>query len=311
MKKKILFTGGGGAATEFLWRYLSSRYEVYFADADLNAIDDKIPEENKVKIPFANQNDFIEVLAQQVTELAIDILIPSVDEELIIVGENLNKFTAKVLLPEVEFIRSMLDKLTSIEAIAGKGLVHPKTFLVNNSKLISFPQIIKPRTGRGSRGVSILNNSQEVQAYMVLNQAEPDEIISQELATGVEYTVLIAANMNSELKAIVPVKIEQKKGITIRAKTEQESKVIAYCREFQNKFKATGVYNLQCILTENGQVIPFEINPRISTTFCLGIAAGFDPFDILFDDKNNSEIFYPKSTFTLKRNWHNNITEVK
>lgn len=307
MKKKILFTGGGGAATEFLWRFLSERYELFFADADISAIDDKIPEKNKVEIPFANDKSFIETLSQRVTDYSIDILVPSVDEELIIIGQNLDQFSAKVLLPSVEFVSNMLDKLLSMEEIAAKGLFHPKTLPVTDSEQISFPQIVKPRSGRGSRGVSILHDIKEVEAYMVLNRVEPDEIISQQLIIGTEYTVLIAADMQANLKAIVPVRIGQKKGITIRAATELQTDIIDYCKNFQNAFKVTGVYNLQCILTGDGQVVPFEINPRISTTFCLGVAAGFDPFEIIFNENDKSEVFYPNQTYTLKRNWHNNI----
>ncbi len=307
MKKKILFTGGGGAATEFLWRFLSERYELFFADADISAIDDKVSKKNKVEIPYANDESFIEILSQRVTDYSIDILVPSVDEELIVIGQNLDRFSAKVLLPNVEFVRSMLDKLLSMEEIAAKGLIHPKTLPVIDAEQISFPQIVKPRSGRGSRGVSILNNINEVEAYMVLNRVEPHEIISQQLALGTEYTVLIAADMHANLKAIVPVRIGLKKGITIRAETELQSDIIDYCKNFQSAFKVTGVYNLQCILTAEGEVIPFEINPRISTTFCLGVAAGFDPFEVIFNEKDESEVFYPNQTYTLKRYWHNNI----
>jgi len=305
--KKILFTGGGGAATEFLWRNLKGRYKLYFADADIRAIDDRIPLENKIEIPFANANDFVDKLSEIVRELSIDILVPAVDEELVIIGKNRDLFTSHVLLPEVDFVSGMLDKLESMKLIANKDLACPITKSAKYSSSIGYPQIVKPRSGRGSRGVSILNSVEEVVAYMVLNRVNHEDIISQELALGIEYTVLIAADMNAKLKAIVPVRIEQKKGITIRAETEMQDSVIEYCKDFQNKFNVTGVYNLQCILTKDGKVLPFEINPRISTTFCLGVAAGFDPFVRLYNKDDNESIFYPESTFRLKRNWHNNI----
>ena len=41
--KKILFTGGGGTGNEAIYRLLSSKYEVNFADADLKAISNSIP----------------------------------------------------------------------------------------------------------------------------------------------------------------------------------------------------------------------------------------------------------------------------
>ncbi|EPJ54045.1 MAG: hypothetical protein OFPI_07910 [Osedax symbiont Rs2] len=311
MKKRILFTGGGGAATEFLSAYLSKRYEVFFADACLDAIDDRISEKHKIEIPLASSEEFIDSLLDIVIDYSIDFLVPSVDEELIEIAENRHKFQCEILLPESGFIRSMLDKFECINCIAVKGLNHPLTLPVSDSGIVGFPQIVKPRSGRGSRGVSVINGTKDLAAYMIVNKALPDSLISQRLAVGTEYTVLVAADFNAELKAIVPVRIEQKKGITIRAETEKNLMVIKYCKEFQEKFQATGVYNLQCIVTPEGEVIPFEINPRISTTFCLSIAAGFDPFKMLEGENFEDAVFYPEKKFVLKRNWHNNIQEVK
>lgn len=310
MKKRILFTGGGGAGTESLWCTLSNRYEIFFADACKDSIDDVIPASNKIEIPLASAANYLIELENIILEKKIDILVPGVDEELMIIAKSRSQLQAKVLLPSVEFIECMLDKLLCIKAMKAKGLAVPQTLLAENANDIGFPQIIKPRSGRGSRGVAIVRTIEEVTAYKVFYRVEKGSIISQELAEGIEYTVLIAADMEANLRAIVPVKIIQKKGITIRAATEFESNIIEYCKTFQAKFKATGLYNLQCILTSTGKVVPFEINPRVSTTFCLSVAAGFDPFKILFDTSRQNNVFYPEKNHTLKRNWHNTIVEV-
>jgi carbamoyl-phosphate synthase large subunit len=310
MKKIILFTGGGGAGTESLWRSLSNKYDIFFADASKENIDDLIPAANKIEIPLANDPRFLVELEKIIFDKKIDILVPGVDEELATIAKNRKQLKVKILLPDLEFIECMLDKLLCIQSMKGKGLVVPRTVLAENAYDIGFPQIIKPRSGRGSRGVAIVRTIEEVLAYKIFFRVKKESVISQELAKGTEYTVLIAADMQANLKAIVPVKIIQKKGITIRAVTEFENNIIEYCKSFQTKFKTTGIYNLQCILTDTGQVIPFEVNPRISTTFCLSIAAGFDPFNTLFEKCSQNEVFYPEKTLTLKRNWHNTIIEI-
>jgi carbamoyl-phosphate synthase large subunit len=310
MRKRILFTGAGGAGTESLWTTLSDRYELIFADACKDSIDDIIPTSNKVEIPLANAPEYLIELRKVILERKIDILVPGVDEELAIISQNSNHLKVKILLPSLEFIECMLDKLLCIKIMEEKGLAAPRTLLAEDASDIGFPQIIKPRSGRGSRGVAIVNSIEEVLAYKVFYRAKEGSIISQELAKGVEYTVLIAADMQANLKAIVPVKIIQKKGITIRATTEFQSHIVEYCKSFQSKFNVTGLYNLQCILTSTGKVIPFEINPRVSTTFCLSIAAGFDPFNTLFETNNENKVFYPEKKHTLKRNWHNSIVEI-
>jgi len=59
MSLRILFTGGGGAGNEAIWRLLSHKYELFFADACLDSIDKLIPQERRFTIPFANQDDFV------------------------------------------------------------------------------------------------------------------------------------------------------------------------------------------------------------------------------------------------------------
>ena len=310
MKQRILFTGGGGAGTQSLWTSLSSRYDIFFADACKDRIDDIVTESNKVAIPLASADNFILELLRVIQDKRIDVLVPGVDEELLVISQNKALLDTKILLPNSDFIEQMLDKLICMQTMHAKGLTVPKTQLISQESDISFPQIIKPRSGRGSRGVAIVNSAEEISAYEVFYKTEKNSIICQELAFGTEYTVLIAADINARLKAIIPVKVEQKKGITIRATTEIQKEVIDYCTLFQKTFKASGIYNLQCILTKENKVIPFEINPRISTTFCLGIAAGFDPFTSLFTENLTSKVFYPEKKYTLKRNWHNQIKEV-
>ena len=63
------------------------------------------------------------------------------------------------------------------------------------------------------------------------------------------------------------------------------------------------------MLTNEGLVLPFEINPRISTTFCLAMAAGLDPIEAFLDN------FVPLKSYLdyndnvrIRRFWHNNIS---
>ena len=107
------------------------------------------------------------------------------------------------------------------------------------------------------------------------------------------------------LVAVVPVRVESKKGVTIRAETEANEKVIIFCRLVHERLPCSGTYNIQLILTESGDVIPFEINPRISTTFCLVVAAGIDPIQAFAApyDKANAQTF--SSGVSVHRHYYN------
>ena len=75
--------------------------------------------------------------------------------------------------------------------------------------------------------------------------------------------------------AVIPVRVDLKRGITIFAEVDANEFVIDYCTKFQKQFNEKGIFNIQCILTEHQEVFPFEVNPRVSTTFCLAISRWF------------------------------------
>ena len=54
---KILFTSGGSAGMEALWRLYDGVYEVHFADAILDAINPVVPAKNRHKISFGFPRD--------------------------------------------------------------------------------------------------------------------------------------------------------------------------------------------------------------------------------------------------------------
>ena len=120
----------------------------------------------------------------------------------------------------------------------------------------------------------VLNSEQDLNAYIRLSEISAQDIVVQDLLVGQEYTVMMAADASANLHAVVPVQVDVKRGVTIRAKTNFEPSVIAMCRKIHRAIPARGCYNIQLMFTPAGEVMPFEINPRISTTFCLGVASG-------------------------------------
>lgn len=306
MKKKLLFTGGGGAGNEAIWRLLSNKYEVYFADCNIEAIDSLIPEENRIEILQANDSSFIENLIKVCSRLEIDILIPGVDEELLQLAEQKKLFNCLIYLPDSNFVECMLNKYDCANKIKAAGLDAPKTYYINDWPLLKLPMIVKPKSGRGSRGVMAINTEEELSAYRVFNKYNDNDLIVQELIIGTEYTVFVSANKFGELNCIIPVKVNQKRGVTISAVTENNDKVIEYVKNFHRKFKTKCIYNLQCILTDQDEVFPFEINPRISTTFCMALAAEFDPFKEFH--KTTDTVFKINKQVNLQRNWKNTLT---
>jgi len=302
---RLLFTGGGGAGSESIYRLLSDRYDIHFADADINAIDQQIPVSHRHKIPMADSPDFSLIVEELCVQLSIDLLIPTVDEELLKLKEL---DVVDVMLPQTNYIETMLDKLHSIQLLSKFNLDVPKTILVDDyteTNCIDFPCIIKPRNGRGSRNVYTIEDPEQISAYLKLTGLQRGEAILQKKIFGDEYTVLVSADQKANLHAIVPIKVGIKRGITIKAETESNSIVEGACRVIHEKIPAQGCYNIQLMLTSSGKVFPFEVNPRISTTFCMSLEAGINPIELYMQDRAPETLSIFQSGIKLSRYWRN------
>lgn len=307
--KRLLFTGGGGAVYEALCRLWQSRYDMHFVDANPDAFSPDLPRERCHVGPLGSDPGFAAATAALCKKLNVDLLVPAVDEELrhaARVGEIAPGLA--IMLPGTDYVVTMLDKLKMAESLRGKRLPVPRTVTFERIAEIGFPCFAKPRHGRGSRGVQILRDAAAAAAYRTLSGLADDQIVVQDLLEGQEYTVMMAADREARLHAVVPVKVLLKRGITLRAETEANAAVIDVCAAIHRALPTTGCYNIQLCLTSNQSVLPFEINPRISTTFCLGAAAGVDPVDIFLRNEPPRGLCEFRAGVKLQRSWHNHIS---
>ena len=305
----LLFTGGGGASSEALYRLLGNRYNLYFADADPDARPYAVPSSAWRSIPFATALDFVDHVTRLCRELKADLLVPGVDEELLPISRARATLGCDVMLPPTEFVANHLDKLTSNTLLKTFGVPVPETEALAGRRRISFPCIVKPRQGRGSRNVAVVDSEEELNAHVLISRRPAADFIVQERLQGQEYTVTMVADRTGRLRAVVPVKVWLKRGITLRAETDRDDAVMAACVAIHAAQPVPGCFNIQAVKTETGVVKPFEINPRISTTTCLALAAGVDIVDLYRDDGSPSTVAGGLADFQdglrLKRSWHN------
>ena len=116
---------------------------------------------------------------------------------------------------------------------------------------------------------------------------------------------MMCANENGILKAIVPIKIIKKRGITIKAVTDDNKAIIAFCTDLHSYYGVAGYYNIQLIVDLESNIYVIEINPRISTTACLGFASGVNFINCFLEKSNNIKRAPFKSGVLLNRHWSN------
>ena len=310
--KNILFTAGGSPVHEVIFQQLNKKYNLYFADFNIEKISLAIPNENKIKLPLASSKNFKIKLLEICRKFKINILVPGVDEELIEILLNKKLFLpTKIFLPKMQFVQNMLDKLKMNELFVKKNIYVPKSLRADKEmKDIRFPVIVKTRYGRGSRNVFTVINEKKLGFFLKSIDGDLKDWMIQEKEEGQEYTVQIFSNSTSSLQCILPIKVNEKRGSTIDAQTVNDNLIYNYCLNIHKEFEPNSCYNVQLIKRNDGIISCFEVNPRISTTFCMGIYAGFDPFENYFKREINT---YDQQTLVpslrLIRHWKTSISK--
>jgi|TARA_B100001964_G_scaffold83771_1_gene94606 carbamoyl-phosphate synthase large subunit len=276
-KRTVLFTGAGGSVAPALIKRLQDNgYRVIAADIDRYAVGLYLADVGVISVR-GDSPDFIKVMKDICEEEKVDVLITGVDEELIPSFE-LEKNNIVVLLPNQKFVSTCLDKYALMKALDSQGIPIPETRLAESGPGdISYPLVVKPRRGRGSRGLGILNRKAELHSFIEQSPYKTDELIIQECIHGLEYTVSVVLWRDGEIQAVVPKEVICKRGITKLAVTRHNQRINQLCYEIQEKLHADGPFNVQLIIDKNtGKPYPIEINPRFSTTISLTIASGID-----------------------------------
>jgi predicted ATP-grasp superfamily ATP-dependent carboligase len=282
--KKLLFTGGGGVFAETIWREMNNRYDIYFADINPKKIFHEVPNSRKLKIEKGTSKKFLISLKSLIKKCNFDLIIPNVDEEIFnIVNSKFNK--KKFFLPPVPFCKLTLNKLAFFEFLKKNHLENLDTFRLD--KLSKYNKdktyLIKPIYGRGSRYVKKINKEKDINKFISFYKLNKKDLLIQNFIKGNEYTVFVHAN--SKKNVIIPVRVYQKKGITIDAKIEKNRIIENYIKTKLLKVLVTkNCFNVQLILKDK-KVYIIEINPRLSTTFALIVKSGYDPFSNSFLNK--------------------------
>ncbi len=299
--KRILITGAGGAGSIEIWNLLKKKYKLYFCDQDISLIHNSIPDNKKFQVTSAKNSLYVKSINSIIKKLKIDLLVPTVDEEISVLFSKKNNIK-NIFCPPKKISLVFLDKFKTSIFLKNNNLNDLNSIVVKNKN--SFPKnnnlIVKPRFGRGSSMVHQISSYSQFKSYLNLYKLKAADVIVQKFVKGQEYTIFVDTDKNGKLKSIVPVKVLRKKGVTLHGVTDNNKKIIDFVKNFNTKFKSQNSYNLQLIIKKR-KIYVIEINPRISTTFIITLKLGYDPFSKL----NKKHIFVPKKKIILKRFWEN------
>lgn len=274
---RVLVTGVGGPAGVAVLRSLLRRsdVEVYAGDMDGWASGlYLVPAEHRRILPPGLSPDFVDAVRQLCADDGIDVVISTVDVELPPLAARRAELGAVLAAPSEATLAVTLDKWELAQRCAPLLRV-PVTRLLNDEGIAlnwTFPVIVKPRRGAGSRGVRLVPDRAALAAM------EPDEaLIIQENLPGDEYSVDVIADANGSVVAAVPrTRTRVDSGVSIAGRTVHDAGLESTAAAVARAIGLRGVANVQLRRDTEGVPALLEVNPRFPGALPLTIAAGVD-----------------------------------
>jgi carbamoyl-phosphate synthase large subunit len=137
--------------------------------------------------------------------------------------------------------------------------------------------VVKPREGRGSRGIHF--NPMNVGGF-------DDEYVVQKKYLGEEITTSFYVTKSNDLHGFVTFLRELESGTTHLCEVTHvhDEQILEIIRGMMSRMEIRGSCNIQSIVTGEGRVVPFEVNGRISGTNSIRSQFGFKDVQYTADE---------------------------
>jgi carbamoyl-phosphate synthase large subunit len=218
-------------------------------------------------LPYAFDPGYVDAVVALVGALDVDLIIPSTDYEAFFLARDASRIGTTIAASPPEVSAICLDKYRTYQAFSSCGIPFAQSSLPSAYDG-RFPRVIvKPREGRGSRGIHV---------DPVQPAAFDDSHVVQRYLEGPELTTTFYVTRTGVLHGLITFERELEAGSTSRCEVtrEHDAAIHALVERMLGHFPFRGSCNLQCRVTTNG-VIPFEVNCRISGTNSIRSQLGF------------------------------------
>jgi carbamoyl-phosphate synthase large subunit len=218
-------------------------------------------------VPRGDDPHFLEEMLRISSREHASMIISGPEEEILTLSRNKQSFgNTLVLCPEFETARLCANKIETYEKLRLLGISIPQIY---NQDEVVFPCIVKPASGRGSRGVYKAENSDELEMFRPRIQNP----LVQEFLSGRECSVDTLADLNGKPLSIVPrFRLEVESGVAIRGVTFYDEELIRTCKRIVEEFRLMGPACIQCIECE-GKFKFTEVNTRFGGGSILSMEA--------------------------------------
>ncbi|MFV0451885.1 MAG: ATP-grasp domain-containing protein [Propioniciclava sp.] len=277
---RVLVTGVGGPAAIGFMHLASREVEFIAADIDPHAAGlYMVPPDHRVLLPRGEDPTYVEAVRSVCREFAVDVIVPTVDVELLPLARARDTFAAdgvEVICSPERALEVCLDKALLVEVCAAADCPVPATEVLTPETAISYPMIVKPRGGSGSRGVTLIARGEDLVGVPL----DGSHLI-QEYLPGEELSVDVFVRANGWVVAVVPrVRDKVDSGVAVAGRTVRDLEAMDVALQVAKATGVRGIANIQLRRRSDGTLALLEVNPRLPGSLSLTAAAGANLIDL-------------------------------
>ena len=284
--KKVLFVGGGRRVS-LAKKFIERGYVVYSYETSETAPIQDVAS-IVVGLSWNDPNIFLDIIAKA-NFYDCNLIIPLQDAAIPICA------MIKDTLKDNNVILCS-DKVTAITCFDKKKF---ESFMLQNFRQFypldngTYPKIMKPRYGFGSRGLITIFNEDDEHTFFA-NPDTRDDYIIQEFQIGKEYSVDCYFDKKSSWVDSVPrERIRIAGGEVITTKTTRDNDLILLSAAIGSIMHLVGPANMQFIIPSTSQVPQIiEVNARFGGGYTLAMEAGLDVISLIERDYFGKEFEY-------------------
>jgi len=254
------------------------------------------------KVPYASDPSYSDKLFDIIEKHKVHFVFHGSEPELKFISENRELFEQKKIkhpLNSQEVIQLCMDKHKTFKALGDLGINVGRYKKIDSSEDIRnidfFPLVLKPSTGSGgSANVHICFDREDLELTANYMLKYGVDLIAQEYVhSDEEYTIGVSSDSNGNILGAIAIKRVLGNSLSTRIKIKRDDKLymistgisqgeivnnetlLIQAKKIASGLRSVGPLNIQCRVVEE-QLVPFEINPRLSGTTSLRAMAGYN-----------------------------------
>lgn len=227
--------------------------------------------------PAADGSVFVDFLLNLVKAEGVRFLLPISEPEiqaLRAARAQFDEIGVRLLLNNEEVLSHFTDKLCTVRYMQELGIKVPRTALMSEyDGTLGFPVIVKPRKGCGSKRLWTAECTEDIE---YLRRKDDGTFIVQELvgSEDAEYTTGVFSDGNH----VSHISFRRKLGLgglSTEARFVEETQLSELSEKIARAVNLVGSINIQT-RRHGDTFVPFEVNPRLSSTLPFRTKFGFD-----------------------------------